>query len=402
MLGAARIAPAAIVGPGRRVDGAEVVAVAARDRRRAQAFADKNGIPRVVESYEALVTDPGVDAVYNPLPNGLHGMWTLAAMAAGKHVLCEKPFTANADEARTVAAAQAGKAVVLMEAFHYRYHPLFDRVRELIATGAVGRVRHIEAALCFPLFSKKDIRWDLALAGGATMDAGCYPIHMVRHLAGSEPEVTAAQAWLRSPGVDRLMVADLRFADGVTGRRRVLDALVPPPAGEPARARRRGGDPSAEPSCPRPLPPADGPEQGGPEGRALYPATHLRLPIGSVPARRSVRGARPDRSRRCDRQHDRDRRRLPRRRTRTPRAHRLTAPRPERLGSDRDTGQKVPSPRPAARVLPSSAARSTSGAEMSPTTVSGGRTRRHCKPVAIFWTLATAPSTSVSPFTMRA
>ncbi|HXQ60326.1 MAG TPA: Gfo/Idh/MocA family oxidoreductase [Acidimicrobiales bacterium] len=218
VLGAARIAPAAIVGPGRRVDGVEVVAIAARDRQRAQAFADKNGIPRVVESYEALVADPGVDAVYNPLPNGLHGKWTLAAMAGGKHVLCEKPFTANADEARTVAAAQAGTSLVLMEAFHYRYHPLFNRVRELIATGAVGAVRHIEAALCFPLLSGKDIRWNLALAGGATMDAGCYPIHMVRHLAGSEPEVTAAHSRLRSPGVDRVMVADLRFADGVTGR----------------------------------------------------------------------------------------------------------------------------------------------------------------------------------------
>jgi predicted dehydrogenase len=218
VLGAARIAPAAIIGPGQRVDGVEVVAIAARDRGRAQAFADKHGIPRVVESYEALVGDPGIDAVYNPLPNGLHGRWTLAAMAAGKHVLCEKPFTANADEARTVAAAQAGSGVVLMEAFHYRYHPLFNRVRELVATGAVGSLRHIEAALCFPLLSGKDIRWKLGLAGGATMDAGCYPIHMVRHIADSEPQVTGARARLRSPGVDRFMEADLRFGDGVTGR----------------------------------------------------------------------------------------------------------------------------------------------------------------------------------------
>jgi predicted dehydrogenase len=218
VLGAARIAPAAIVKPARRVEGVEVVAIAARDPGRARAFAQKHGIPGVVDSYEALVSDPGIDAVYNPLPNGLHGRWTLAAMAAGKHVLCEKPFSANADEARTVAAAQSGSGLVVMEAFHYRYHPLFARVRELIATGAVGRVRHIEAWLCFPLLSGKDIRWSLGLAGGATMDAGCYPIHMVRHLAGSEPEVTAARAKVRSPGVDRFMEADLRFADGVTGR----------------------------------------------------------------------------------------------------------------------------------------------------------------------------------------
>ena len=115
-------------------------------------------------------------------------------------------------------AAHAGTGLVLMEAFHYRYHPLFGRVRELLATGAVGTVRSIEAALCFPLLSGKDIRWNPLLAGGATMDAGCYPIHMIRHLAGSEPEVTAARARLRSPGIDRFMEADLRFADGVTGR----------------------------------------------------------------------------------------------------------------------------------------------------------------------------------------
>jgi len=218
VLGAARIAPAAVVGPGRRVEGVEVVAVAARDVDRARAFATKHSIPRVVDTYEHLVADPDIDAVYNPLPNGLHGRWTMAAMAAGKHVLCEKPFTANAEEARTVAAAQADAGVVVMDAFHYRYHPLFARVRELVTTGAVGTVRHLEAALCFPLLSGKDIRWDPALAGGATMDAGCYPIHMVRHLAGSEPEVIGARARLRSPGIDRFMQADLRFPDGVTAR----------------------------------------------------------------------------------------------------------------------------------------------------------------------------------------
>jgi predicted dehydrogenase len=218
ILGAARIAPAAVVRPAGRVEGVEVVAIAARDREKARAFAAKHGVPAVVDTYEQLLADPGIDALYNPLPNGLHGRWTMAALAAGKHVLCEKPFTANADEARTVAAAQAASGLVVMEAFHYRYHPLFARVRELLASGAVGTVRHIEAALCFPLFSGKDIRWDLALAGGATMDAGCYPIHMIRHLADAEPEVTAARARLRSPGIDRFMEADLRFPDAVTAR----------------------------------------------------------------------------------------------------------------------------------------------------------------------------------------
>jgi predicted dehydrogenase len=216
ILGAARIAPAAIVKPAQRADGVEVVAIAARDRGRAQAFATKNSIPRVLDSYEQLVADPDIDAIYNPLPNGLHGRWTMAAMAAGKHVLCEKPFTANADEARSVVAAHAGSGLVLMEAFHYRYHPLFGRVRELISSGTIGTVRSAEAALCFPLFSGKDIRWDPGLAGGATMDAGCYPIHMIRHLIDCEPEVTSAQARLRSPGIDRFMEAELRFSSGVT------------------------------------------------------------------------------------------------------------------------------------------------------------------------------------------
>ena len=103
-LGAARITPAALVKPAREVDGVEVVAVAARDRERAAKFAAKHGIARVVDSYDALIDDPGIDAIYNPLPNGLHGVWTTRALEAGKHVLCEKPFTANAAEAEAVAA----------------------------------------------------------------------------------------------------------------------------------------------------------------------------------------------------------------------------------------------------------------------------------------------------------
>src|ERR1700694_5906392 len=118
VLGAARIAPAAIIRPARRVPDAEVVAVAARDRDRATSFAAKHAIPRVVASYDELVNDPDIDAVYNPLPNGLHGRWTIAALKAGKHVLCEKPFTANADEARSVAEADNGNpGLVVMEAF---------------------------------------------------------------------------------------------------------------------------------------------------------------------------------------------------------------------------------------------------------------------------------------------
>lgn len=215
ILGAARIAPAALIRPARAVDGVEVTAVAARDRNRAQAFAAKHGVPEVYDSYGALLG--GVDAVYIPLPNSLHAEWTLRALEAGKHVLCEKPFTSNADEAREIAEATAKSGLTVMEAFHYRYHPLALRMEE-IARRELGRITHVETSLCFPLPKFSDIRYQLGLAGGATMDAGCYAIHCLRLLGPGTPEVTGARALLRSPGVDRAMSADFRFPEGATGR----------------------------------------------------------------------------------------------------------------------------------------------------------------------------------------
>ncbi|TMK87071.1 MAG: Gfo/Idh/MocA family oxidoreductase [Actinobacteria bacterium] len=217
-LGAARIAPAALVKPARANEEVEVTAVAARDAGRARAFADKQGIPVVHDSYDALLADPDVDAIYNPLPNGLHALWTIRALEAGKHVLCEKPFTANAAEAEQVATVADSTGLVVMEAFHWRYHPLATRMLDVVNGGELGQVRRIETWMCFPLFKRSDIRWQLDLAGGALMDAGCYAVHMLRTLAGAEPEVVAAEAKLRSPGVDRAMGAEMRFADGRTGR----------------------------------------------------------------------------------------------------------------------------------------------------------------------------------------
>jgi len=218
VLGAARIAPPALIKPAKENSDVVVAAVAARDVSRAQAFAAKHGIARVHGSYEALLADPDIDAVYNPLPNGLHGKWTRAALAAGKHVLCEKPFTANADEAREIAEVAAQSDRVVMEAFHYRYHPLALRIEEIIASGELGKLTRVEAALCFPLPRSSDIRYNYALAGGATMDAGCYAIHMVRTFGGSTPEVVSAHPKLRDPEIDRAMTAEVRFAEGHTGR----------------------------------------------------------------------------------------------------------------------------------------------------------------------------------------
>lgn len=218
ILGAARIAPLALISPAQANREVVVSAIAARDVSRAEAYAAKHGIARVHGSYEALVDDPELDAVYNPLPNGLHGRWTRAALAAGKHVLCEKPFTANAAEAREVTEVAAKSERVVMEAFHYRYHPLILRIEQIIASGELGKLERVEAALCYPLPKFSDIRYNYSLAGGATMDAGCYAVDMVRTFAASTPEVVAAQAKLRDSRVDRAMTAELRFTSGPTGR----------------------------------------------------------------------------------------------------------------------------------------------------------------------------------------
>ena len=218
ILGAARIAPAALIAPARAVPEVEVAAIAARDPGRARAFAARHRIPRVHDSYDALLADRELDAIFNPLPNGLHCTWTIRALEAGKHVLCEKPFAANAAEAEAMAAAATRTGKVLMEAFHYRYHPLAQRMVDVVRGGALGRVQHIETTMCVPLPLPGNIRYRFDLAGGATMDTGAYCVHMLRHLAGAEPTVTRAEARLSSPHVDRWMTADFTFADGRTGR----------------------------------------------------------------------------------------------------------------------------------------------------------------------------------------
>jgi predicted dehydrogenase len=230
VLGAARIAPPALVRPARAVPEVTVAAVAARSPERARGFAAKHGIDTVHESYEALVEDPTLDAVYIPLPNGLHFPWLLAALRAGRHVLCEKPFTANAAQAAAVADAASG--LVVMEAFHYRYHPLAERMSSVVASGELGEVRRIETEMSFPLPRFSDIRYRYDLAGGALMDAGCYAVHCLRLLSpNGTPIVTAAAAKTlrRDRRVDRAMTATLALPGGGTGevRTSMWSATVP-------------------------------------------------------------------------------------------------------------------------------------------------------------------------------
>ena len=219
VLGAARITPMALLTPAKAMGGdVEIAAIAARDPARAAAFAKKHRIARSHGGYEALLADEGIDAIYNPLPNSLHAEWTIRALAAGKHVLCEKPFASNAAEAEQMAAAAKKAGRVLMEAFHWRHHPLAARMIEIVRSGELGTIQHIDTRMCIPLPFFGNIRYRYDLAGGATMDTGAYAVHMLRTLAGAEPEVVKAEARLSSPNVDRWMRAEVKFADGRTGR----------------------------------------------------------------------------------------------------------------------------------------------------------------------------------------
>jgi predicted dehydrogenase len=218
ILGAARIAPWAVIGPARRLPRVEVAAVAARDPARALAFSRRHAIPRVHTSYAGLLADPAIDVVYNPLPNSLHAEWSLRALEAGKHVLCEKPIANNAAEAEQLAqSAEEAQAhgLLLGEAFHYRYHPLAQRMKEVVTGGEIGALRRIEVAFLTPMLRRDDIRLHYELGGGALMDLGCYAVNLLRFLAGEEPEVVQATARLWSPGVDRAVRGELRFPGGV-------------------------------------------------------------------------------------------------------------------------------------------------------------------------------------------
>jgi predicted dehydrogenase len=217
VLGAARIAPMALVRPASRIPGISVAAIAARDPSRAEAFARKHAIPTVHSSYDELLADPSIDAIYNPLPNALHARWTLQALAAGKHVLCEKPFAANESEARRVADAAAASGLVVMEAYHYRYHPLAELMRTISHDGRLGEIRDVRTWMWFPLPKFSDIRYSYPLGGGTTMDC-CYAVHALRLVGPGEPSVVSARAALQSPDIDRAMVATYRFPSGTRGR----------------------------------------------------------------------------------------------------------------------------------------------------------------------------------------
>mgnify|MGYP001152443181 CR=1 FL=1 len=193
----------------------ELVAVASRDEAAARAFAEKGGIPVAYGSYEALLEDDSIQAIYNPLPNSLHLEWSIKAAEKGKHVLCEKPLALNAAQCREMEAATAANGVKLMEAFMYRFHPRTEKALEMIREGAIGALTEIRSTFTFPLDRPDDVRWDPELGGGALMDVGCYCVNVSRSAAGEEPvEVRAMANWTDS-GVDGQLAGSLRFDSGL-------------------------------------------------------------------------------------------------------------------------------------------------------------------------------------------
>jgi len=208
VLGAAWIADRALLGALRAADGSELVAIASRDRDRAAELARRHGIPRVHDDYAAVLADPDVDAVYVPLPNSLHLPWTQRALAAGKHVLCEKPLALNETEAREMAEAARAAGRLLMEAAMYRFHP---RMRALAASLAGAEVRHVSAAFGFPIRAGDNYRLRPELGGGALLDVGFYAADVARWLLG-EPE--RVEAVTRGAPVDMSCTALLGFPGG--------------------------------------------------------------------------------------------------------------------------------------------------------------------------------------------
>ena len=197
-----------------KTDAAEVVAVASRDLDRAEAYAMEHGISRSHGSYEALLEDSEVDAVYISLPNSLHVEWSVRALAAGKHVLCEKPLTRSPEEAEYAfeAADRAGR--ILMEAFMWRHSPQTAKLAQLVEGGVIGELQLVRATFSFPLEGRRNIRLDPDLGGGALMDVGAYCVSAARLLAG-EPERVYGEQVIGDSGVDVLFTGVLRFPRGV-------------------------------------------------------------------------------------------------------------------------------------------------------------------------------------------
>jgi predicted dehydrogenase len=221
LLGAARIAPAALIDPATRLD-VDVVAVAARDPERAKGFAEAHRIGSVSDSYAALLERDDLDAVYVPLPAASRFEWTTHALERGLHVLAEKPIAMDASQARAMVDQAEAHGLVLAEGFHYVFHPMFDRALELLDDGVIGDIEHAEVQFdgAVPSGPEAAIYLDPALGGGVLLHQACYALHAIRSLARSEPDVLRATATIGDSGVDEAVDVELMLPSGATARAR--------------------------------------------------------------------------------------------------------------------------------------------------------------------------------------
>jgi xylose dehydrogenase (NAD/NADP) len=193
----------------------QLLAVASRSQEKADAYAKEKKIPRAYGSYEALLADPEIDVIYNPLPNHLHAEWTIKAVEAGKHVLCEKPLALSLDEVDAMAAAAEKHGKVVAEAFMYRTHPQTLKVKEIVDSGSLGRIKAVHGSFSFMMTNADDYRWKPEMGGGGLWDIGCYPLSYTRSVLGAEPLEVFGWQVTGPTGVDEVFAAQLRFPGDV-------------------------------------------------------------------------------------------------------------------------------------------------------------------------------------------
>jgi D-xylose 1-dehydrogenase (NADP+, D-xylono-1,5-lactone-forming) len=215
-LGASRIGRRALAPSIAAAEGQVLHAVAARDQARGRAFADEFGAPKACAGYDALIADPEIDLVYNALPNDAHLSWTVRALEAGKHVLCEKPLAMNAGEVAAMRDAETRTGRFVLEAFSYRFHPQIDRLAAILAEDRIGRIVAAHASFMSTM-PPEDFRWEATLGGGALYDLGCYCVSILRRVAGRDPERVAAIVE-RDRGVDASTMGLLDFGDGLAAQ----------------------------------------------------------------------------------------------------------------------------------------------------------------------------------------
>jgi xylose dehydrogenase (NAD/NADP) len=217
VLGGARIARACMIPALNRSKNGEIFGLGCRSEERGQSLAREHGIRRSCCRYEEILADPDIEAVYIALPNHLHREWTLRALEARKHVLCEKPLALNAGEAQEMVRAARSKGLHLMEAFMYRFHPRSRRIKALVREGAVGEPRMIRTAFCFRHPDPADMRFRPEMGGGALLDVGCYGVSLARWILDAEPESVQAVSEFGPSGVDLTTIGILRFPKGRIG-----------------------------------------------------------------------------------------------------------------------------------------------------------------------------------------